>query len=269
MGKGVRPALGYAGSSYTTSTRESGHEQQIDNREQRQRRSPLHTGALRNWERAGFETHNVSSERRVAHDFTAGIAGTGEGSSPDFRDVQSAPFEQTRIGESLSINLISAHPSQECFRHVAACSASNRSRRDFLTPVYKLEARYSRRDFSFCTDSGMGPPKRYRCSAMSHLLGGLLTQVSPVNIWSQFFAANCTGRFPFKVDTQALAQALPPADGLSKVALRCCAARHIAMTVSLGQAVEVGEEFVHVEHYYRSVISVQHFLVIYPLVIEN
>lgn len=70
-------------------------------------------------------------------------------------------------------------------------------------------------------------------------LGG--AQICPVNVGAQVLAADRTAGFTIQADAQALTKALPLADGLAQIALGGFAARHQFETLSLGQAVEVGE----------------------------
>lgn len=85
---------------------------------------------------------------------------------------------------------------------------------------------------------------------MARLLGGGLlcgqvrssgSEVGPVDVWAQFFTADRTTGLSIEVDTQPLTKALTLADCLAQIAFRGFAARHQFETLSLGQAVEVGE----------------------------
>lgn len=92
-------------------------------------------------------------------------------------------------------------------------------------------------------------------SAMRHHLHRLgqggIAQVGPVHVGAQVFAAHSTAGLPVYLDAQAFTQALPLADGLAQVSLGRVATLYKPLSRCFLQAVEIGEEFFHVAHYYR------------------
>lgn len=190
--RGARHTLGYAGSSYTTSAKEGGHAHTTYSRKCEHGHVAVHVGNTGHQRPAEPAAHRGDPEGARPHTGATGAADPSKGARPSGPDVHEAPREHTAVATSDSRNWYRAQPLHCAAANswattglipmtspqlLCTCSqpaggfAQNFSRRIFLTPAYSEESRYLRRFCSASTDSGMGPPKRYRCSAMGGLLG--------------------------------------------------------------------------------------------------